>query len=97
MKEICKHGNTKTVKLNKPRPSGRTKVPVDSCIADEIQFLNDCGVLTYGCCCGHGVEKSNCLVDSSSKELLNQLGYRIKEYSHRHTESGIYVILLKSI
>ncbi|MGG1531397.1 hypothetical protein [Brevibacillus agri] len=29
-------------------------VKVDACIADEIQKLNDLGVVTLGCCCGHG-------------------------------------------
>ncbi|WP_152619485.1 hypothetical protein [Cohnella kolymensis] len=30
------------------------RVKVDACIADEIQYLNDQGVVTLGCCCGHG-------------------------------------------
>ncbi|MBD8839380.1 hypothetical protein IFU39_16330 [Paenibacillus sp. CFBP 13594] len=29
-------------------------VPVDACIANEIQFLNDLNIVTLGCCCGHG-------------------------------------------
>lgn len=30
--------------------------PVDSCIADIVQALNDAGIYTRGCCCGHGKE-----------------------------------------
>ncbi|MEK5089065.1 hypothetical protein MKY98_19370 [Paenibacillus sp. FSL M8-0228] len=50
---MCKN-STITVKLCNPRESGRTVVPVDACIAEEIQALNDKGVITLSCCCGHG-------------------------------------------
>lgn len=29
-------------------------VDVDSCIANFIQWLNDKGIRTMSCCCGHG-------------------------------------------
>ncbi|MCM3129001.1 hypothetical protein ACFQ3J_08850 [Paenibacillus provencensis] len=46
---------TKDIRLCIPRSeSGRTVVPVDACIAEEIQELNDKGVITLSCCCGHG-------------------------------------------
>ncbi|WP_213648496.1 hypothetical protein [Paenibacillus sp. J23TS9] len=32
----------------------RKRVPVDACISDEIKQLNMAGVVTLGCCCGHG-------------------------------------------
>ncbi|WP_110930946.1 hypothetical protein [Paenibacillus bouchesdurhonensis] len=52
---MCTHGTTRLVKLKKRRSvSGSLSVPVDDCIADEIQSLNDNGVITLGCCCGHG-------------------------------------------
>ncbi len=28
---------------------------VDSCIAKYVQALNDAGLYTSGCCCGHGI------------------------------------------
>lgn len=28
--------------------------PVDRCLAPFVQALNDAGLLTGGCCCGHG-------------------------------------------
>lgn len=49
---MCKHGTYKTVKVINSQ--NHKIVKVDACIADEIQFLNDCGVVTLGCCCGHG-------------------------------------------
>lgn len=93
---MCKHGTLTMVKLNTPRDSGRTEVPVDSCIAVEVQALNDLGVITYGCCCGHGNFEPECLVDISSKELLESNGYQLQEFSEEHTEDGIYEVLLKA-
>lgn len=29
---------------------------VDACIAPLVQMLNDYGIETLGCCCGHGKE-----------------------------------------
>ncbi len=52
---MCEWGTEKFVKLNRPRPvSGRLVIPVDACIAPLVQLLQDHGVRTIGCCCGHG-------------------------------------------
>lgn len=52
---MCKWGTLEDVKLDRPRPvSGRLVVPVDQCIQPLVQLLNDHGVRTVGCCCGHG-------------------------------------------
>lgn len=52
---MCKRGTDAIVTLNRPRPiSGRTEIAVDACIAPLVQILNDYGVHTVGCCCGHG-------------------------------------------
>lgn len=49
---MCKHGTYKTVDIiNK---QNKKQVVVDACIADEIQELNNNGIITLGCCCGHG-------------------------------------------
>ena len=53
----CKHCGKYpiAVKLCKPRKhSKRRIVPVDNCIAPLIQALNDFGIETETCCCGHG-------------------------------------------
>ncbi|MFC7064001.1 hypothetical protein [Halobacillus seohaensis] len=49
---MCLYGNYKRVKVISQQSN--TEVTVDACIADEIQSLNDRGVVTLGCCCGHG-------------------------------------------
>jgi hypothetical protein len=47
---MCRHGSYKNVFL-----LDKLKyVKVDACIADEINKLNKRGVITLGCCCGHG-------------------------------------------
>lgn len=51
---MCKWGTDALVKLAHPMPvSGRTEIVVDACIAPLVQMLNDYGVHTTGCCCGH--------------------------------------------
>ena len=52
---MCKWGTDKIVKLYKPmHNSKRTEIAVDACLADLVQALNDAGIETIGCCCGHG-------------------------------------------
>lgn len=75
--------------------TGKT-IKVDKCIGEEIEALIKNKVTTYGCCCGHGEENPNCLVDISSKDVLNKLGYVLEEYSAMHTQQGIYKIILKT-
>jgi hypothetical protein len=50
---LCKHGTYTWISVINPNQNN-TKVGVDSCIAGEIQKLNHKGVITLGCCCGHG-------------------------------------------
>ena len=49
---MCRHGTYSTVRVINDQVNKAVKV--DACIADEVQFLNDSGVITLGCCCGHG-------------------------------------------
>ncbi len=52
---MCYHGTLTYVNLYKPNENSKKKrVPVDSCISEEIQFLNNNQINTLGCCCGHG-------------------------------------------
>lgn len=49
---MCYHGTYATVSVINQQPNQNPMV--DACIADEIQSLNDAGVVTLGSCCGHG-------------------------------------------
>lgn len=69
---MCRRGTDALVKLNRPRPvSGRAETLVDACIAPLVQALNDAGVETLGCCCGHGREPGSVLFyqDGEAREL----------------------------
>jgi len=93
---MCKHGTYKKVWCNYAGNSGKHLKNIDSCIADEIQTLNKKGVITVGCCCGHGKFEPEALISEESVELCKSLGYKVREYSEQHTKNGIYEILLKT-
>ena len=37
-------------------PTDFKEITIDNCLIGEIQDLWDRGILTIGCCCGHGVK-----------------------------------------
>ena len=54
---MCKgvnNGEYEVVDIIEKKPSGRTDVVVDKCMANLIKALNELGFETQGCCCGHG-------------------------------------------
>lgn len=57
---MCEWGNTVNLKVPIPANLSHTGEfrwdikSIDSCLADIIQALNDVGIYTAGCCCGHG-------------------------------------------
>lgn len=57
---MCDWGTDVILKVNIPAALSHTgqsywkEVGIDSCIADLVQALNDAGILTASCCCGHG-------------------------------------------
>ncbi|MCM3452750.1 hypothetical protein M3685_02155 [Heyndrickxia oleronia] len=50
---MCLYGIYKYVTIINPNQN-KKQVVVDACIADEVQELNNKGIITLGCCCGHG-------------------------------------------
>jgi len=72
---MCKWGKNKDVTLIKAKLfSGRKRIKVDACIAPLVQMLNDYGIETIACCCGHGKQKKSHIRISSNNILLTQLG-----------------------
>ena len=52
---MCKRGKDKPVKLCRPTAySVKNEVKVDACLQKLVQVLNDYGIETIACCCGHG-------------------------------------------
>lgn len=71
---MCKYGTNKDVFLMKVKPfSGRREIPVDACIAPLVQVLNDYGIETIACCCGHGKTAKSGIRISSKNVRLSQL------------------------
>ena len=63
---MCDWGSEAIVDLCAPMDvSGRTQIAVDQCLAPLVQALNDYGVHTVGCCCGHGKSEGSVLYEQS--------------------------------
>ncbi len=50
-------------------------IPVDACIADEIQTLWNNGIRTCGCYCGHGYRLDYIEVEEEDIPKMEQMGY----------------------
>jgi hypothetical protein len=79
---MCNQGPDIVVRLSQPQPvSGRTEMPVDGCIAPLVQLLNDAGVHTVGCCCGHGQHAGSVLYEQDGSlmeiRLPKPLGFGV--------------------
>ncbi len=72
---MCKLGANKDVLLMKQKLfSGRIEIKIDDCIAPLVQMLNDYGIETVACCCGHGKTAKSHIRISSKNILLTKLG-----------------------
>lgn len=68
---MCAWGTDAVVTLAYPLPvSGRREVAVDACLAPLVQMLNDYGVHTTGCCCGHGQAEGNVLYEQDGQQYV---------------------------
>lgn len=76
---MCQWGTTVTIyviRRNNPDiPDGWHPKGVDACIADYVQRMNEQGIVTTGCCCGHGKSPAWVTVDIGSLIQMLQLGY----------------------
>jgi len=71
---MCKWGTDKDVLLMKQKLfSGRIETKVDACIAPLVQMLNNYGIETIACCCGHGKTTRSHIRISSKNIRLDQL------------------------
>jgi hypothetical protein len=81
---MCTWGTDKIIHVirrnNDLFPDGWHPIAVDACIADYVQLMNDRGIITVGCCCGHFKSPSVVLVADVSKNLLEQYGYSYQPY-----------------
>lgn len=64
------------VRRNNPYVTdGWHPIAVDACIADYVQAMNDKGIVTVGCCCGHFKAQSTVIVAPESADRMQALGY----------------------
>jgi hypothetical protein len=86
---MCKWGTrTKVNVIRRANPfvkDGWHEISVDSCIAEEIQDLNNKGIITEQCCCGHGKVRPTAMILEPQLEKCKNLGYEYEEI-----ESGKY-------
>lgn len=67
---MCKWGTDREVTIER-------RVTVDSCIADYIIALNRQGIVTTGCCCGHGSGRASATIMPGSQARARELGYEV--------------------
>ena len=67
-------------------------VTIDACIATEIAYLWNNGVVTLNSCCGHQKTDSNVIVDEACHDLMESLGYS----DYAVAPSGLRAYLLKT-
>lgn len=76
---MCSWGNDKIVRVirrNNPDVSdGWHLVAVDACLAELVQAMNNAGIITLGCCCGHGKFPPSIIVSIESVALMTEHGY----------------------
>jgi hypothetical protein len=65
---MCTHGSERKIVIEQT-------IVVDSCIADEIIWLNKNGVFTINSCCGHGILNPTAIIKNSCFERAEELGY----------------------
>ena len=54
----------------------KDSILVDRCLANEIEYLWNQGIVTRGCCCGHGRELGFINVSKESVGKMLDLGYQ---------------------
>jgi len=62
-------------KINRVKAGLSDKICIDKCIVDKIEELWSKGIITYGCCCGHGEQESMVNVDEKNIQQMIDMGY----------------------
>lgn len=50
----------------------RAKKGVDACIADIVEALNQAGIYTRSCCCGHGKQDGSILLHDGRELVIKK-------------------------
>ena len=85
---MCEYGCSLPVRLNERSFRGGKTAMVDKCIAPVIQRMQDAGLRTSSCCCGHGTGASLIIWEEDAKAavvILKAAGHepRVKQFKFR--------------
>lgn len=84
---MCKHGNTKGLKIN-----GKIR-DIDECIYDLVKVLNETGMETVACCCGHGKQPVRISILNGKDEnglIKSKELFIFKDYETGQKISGLF-------
>lgn len=74
---MCDWGATVNLRVRIPAESSHTGAArwdtkaIDRCLVPLVQALNDAGLYTAGCCCGHGKEGQRAFIGLHDGTMLN--------------------------
>ncbi len=63
--------------IGRAEGSSNSKICLDKCIAEEVQYLWSLGIRTTGCCCGHNIQGGYIGVIEEDIEFMKKLGYKV--------------------
>lgn len=86
---MCEWGTTEVMEVTIPAHLSYTGearqklVDIDLCIAPIIKALNDGGIATVACCCGHGKRPGNIML-ADGREFIIALDYETAREVESH-------------
>ena len=69
----------------------------DKCLADELFYLWDLGIITTGCCCGHKEHTPYIGVEKEYIPQMKKLGYKVAHNPMRPIDEDSFLPLTKKI
>lgn len=79
------------LRRNTPERELRKSVSLDACIAEEVMDLWALGIITTGCCCGHGYKQSYIGVSFGHIFKMKELGYKVALNSCRPDDEDSFI------
>ena len=76
----CAHCGRKTIPLRVNIPAGLSHTgqehwatkPIDACLAPIVEALNDAGIFTAACCCGHGQYEGSIILQDGRELVIHK-------------------------
>jgi len=67
---------------------------IDECIKNLIRIMNDYGIKTKACCCGHGIYPMTIVIDFNgiNYEVISNIYLKRKKRFYKRDSDGYYYI-----